>query len=155
MISLFKAKLSKELEQHVLRVGAALHKQVANANVEIQKNRDKKAICRMDAAFTAGYMFGYVQAEFMELSLPEKKMNECMKIIFDGIFLNEGYAFVMSMIEKMSNSDQMGMSLVMEKIATEFGMGMDAGSEDAIKVKTGKAEAVTGLTDFILTGKME
>lgn len=155
MISLFKTRLSKELEAHVLRVGGALHKQVASANAEIQKNRDKKAVCRMDAAFTAGYMFGYVQAEFMELNLPEKKLNECMKIIFDGIFLNEGYTFVMSMIEKMSNSDQMGMSLVMEKIATEFGMGMDVGSEDAMKIKSGKAQSVTGLTDFILTGKME
>ena len=155
MAGLFKSKKDKELDVQVMRVGSALHKQVAAANEGIKQTRDKKSLNRMNATFTAGYMFGYVQSEFSEFSLPEKKMNECMKKIFDGIFLNEGYSFVMSKIDEMSNSDQMGMSLVMEKTATEFGLGMDMGSDDAMKIKKGEAEAVTGLTDFILTGKME
>jgi hypothetical protein len=49
----------------------------------------------------------------------------------------------------------MGMSLGMEKLATEFGLGMDMGSEEAMKIKKGELETVTGLADFILTGKME
>jgi hypothetical protein len=155
MAGFFKSKQSKELEEQIFRVGSALHKQVATAKEEIKKTKDKKSVTRMVATFTAGYLFGYVQAEFSEFSLPEKKMNECMKKIFDGIFLNEGYSFVMSKIEEMSNSDQMGMSLVMEKTATEFGQGMDMGSEDAIKIKSGEIETATGLTEFILTGKVE
>jgi hypothetical protein len=155
MAGFFKSKQNKEIEEQIFRVGSALHKQVANAKDEIKKTKDKKSVTRMVATFTAGYMFGYVQSEFSEFSLPEKKMNECMKKIFDGIFLNEGYSFVMSKIEEMSDSDQMGMSLVMEKTATEFGQGMDMGCEDAIKIKNGAQETTAGLADFILTGKME
>lgn len=155
MAGLFKFKQNKELDAQIVRVGSALHKQVVTANEGMKKTKDKKSLSRMVATFTAGYMFGYVQAEFSEYSLPEKKMNECMKKIFDGIFLNEGYDFVMSKIEEMGDSDQMGMSLVMEKLATEFGLGMDMGSEDAMKLKIGDAEEVTGLADFILTGKTE
>lgn len=155
MAGFFKSKQNKELDVQIVRVGTALLKQVAAANEGIKKTKDKKSLNRMIATFTAGYMFGYVQAEFSDYSLPEKKMNECMKKIFDGIFLNEGYDFVMSKIEEMGDSDEMGMSLVMEKLATEFGQGMDVGSEDVMKLKIGDVEAATGLADFILTGKME
>lgn len=155
MAGFFNSKQNKELDAQIVRVGSALHKQVAAANDGIKKTKDKKSLSRMIATFTAGYMFGYVQTEFSAYSLTEKKMNECMKKIFDGIFLNEGYDFVMSKIEEMGDSDQMGMSLVMEKLATEFGLGMDMGSEDAAKIRKGELEVVTGLADFILTGKME
>ena len=155
MAGFFSSKQDKKLDAEIVRVGSALHKQVVDANEGMKKTKDKKSLSRMVATFTAGYLFGYVQAEFSEFSLSEKKMNECMKKIFDGIFLNEGYSFVMNKIEEMSSSDQVGMSLVLEKTATEFGMGMDMGSEDAMKLKAGETETVSGLTDFILTGKME
>jgi len=153
MFALFGSKQNKQLDEAVMRVGSALHKQIKSAADAVDQSNRKEIYKRMDDALTAGYLFGYAQASFADYSLPEKQMNECMMKVFDGIFPDHGYAFVMSKIEQLNNAEDMGLNLKIEQIATAFGIGIELGEND-VRVNSGGLEVATSLFVYITEGKI-
>lgn len=153
MFGLFKQKNHKQLDDAIIRVGSALHKQIKSAADDATQERWKAVFKRMDDAVTAGYLFGYVQAAFSDFSLEEKDMNECMRKIFDGIFPDEGFTFVMSKIDMLNNADDMGLNIKIEEIAIDFGMGIDLGEND-VKVNSGGLDVASSLSLYLTTGKI-
>ena len=154
MFGLFESRNNKYLDDIVMRVGSALHKQIKSAADEVNQSSRKALFKRMDDAVTAGYLFGYVQASFVDFDLDEKDMNECMRKVFDGIFPEHGYSFVMSKIDQLKNADDMGLNVTIEQVALDFGMGIDMGEND-VKVNSGGLEVATGLYVYVTTGKMK
>jgi hypothetical protein len=154
MFGLFASKNNKNLDDVVLRVGSALHKQIKQAADEVNQSNRKPLFKRMDDAVTAGYLFGYVQSTFMELDLEESEMSDCMRKVFDGIFPEHGYAFVMKKIDQLKNADDMGLNVTIEKVALDFGMGIDLGENDA-KVNSGGLEVANGLYVYVSSGKIK
>ena len=108
----------------------------------------------MDDSVTAGYLFGYVQSTFMDFDLEEKEMSECMRKVFDGIFPEHGYEFVMKKIDQLKNADDMGLNVTIEQVALDFGMGIDLGENDA-KVNSGGLEVANGLYVYVTSGKIK
>ena len=153
MFGMFKQKNNKNLDEVIIRVGSALHKQVKSAANEVNQSNRKPVFKRMDDAVTAGYLFGYVQAAFAEYALEEKDMNECMRKVLDGIFPDEGYDFVMGKINLLNNADDMGLNIKIEEVAVDFGMGIDLGENDA-KVNSGGLDVASSLTLYLTTGKI-
>ena len=153
MFGLFKRKASKQLDDIVIRVGSALHKQIKSAADDSGQRNWKAVFKRMDDTVTAGYLFGYVQASFAEFSLEEKELDSCMRKVFDGIFPDEGYTFVMSKIEMLNNADDMGINIKIEELAVDFGMGIDLGENDA-KVNSSGLDVASSLSLYLNTGKI-
>ena len=153
MFGLFKHKSNKQLDDVIIRVGSALHKQIKSSADEVVHTNWKAVFKRMDDTVTAGYLFGYAQASFAEFSLEEKEMDSCMRKVFDGIFPDEGYTFVMSKIEMLNNADDMGLNIKIEEIAVDFGMGIDLGENDA-KVNSGGLDVASSLSLYLKTGKI-
>ena len=153
MFGLFKKNNSKQLNEVTIRVGSALHKQIKSAADESSQESWKAVFKRMDDAVTAGYLFGYVQASFAEFSLEDKEMDLCMRKVCDGIFPDEGYAFVMSKINLLNNADDMGLNIKIEELAVDFGMGIDLGEHDA-KVNGGDMDVASSLSLYLTTGKI-
>ena len=153
MFGLFKQK-NQQLDDVIIRVGSALHKQIKSAADEATQEKWKAVFKRMDDTVTAGYLFGYVQASFAEFSLEEEDMNLCMRKIFDGIFPEEGYSFVMSKIDMLNNADDMGMNIKLEEVAVDFGMGIDLGENDVV-VNGGGLEVANSLFLYLMTGKIK
>ena len=149
----FKKKNNKQLDELTLRVGSALHKQIKLAADDSSQESWKAVFKRMDDAVTAGYMFGYVQASFADFSLEEKEMNSYMRMIFDGIFPDEGYSFVMSKIDLLNNAEDMGMNIKIEEVAVDFGMGIDLGENDVI-IDKAELDVANGLFLYLTTGKI-
>ena len=89
MLRLFKQKSNKQLDEVIIRVGSALHKQIKSSADDSNQESWKAVFKRMDDAVTAGYLFGYVQAAFAEFALEEKEMDACMRKVCDGIFLTK------------------------------------------------------------------
>lgn len=154
MFGLFESRSNKHLDEIVMRVGSALHKQIKAAADEANLSSRKALFKRMDDAFTAGYLFGYVQASFVEFDLDEKEMNECMRKVLDGIFPEHGYSFVISKIDQLKNADDMGLNVAVEQVALDFGMGIDLGETD-VKVNAGGLEVATGLYMYVTSGKIK
>ncbi|MCW8831307.1 MAG: hypothetical protein OQK32_07295 [Gammaproteobacteria bacterium] len=153
MFGLFKQKNSKQLDEAIVRAGSALHKQIKSAADEATQESWKGVFKRMDDTVTAGYLFGYVQASFAEFSLDEKEMDLCMRKIFDGIFPDEGYDFVMSRIEQLNNAEDMGLNIKIEELAVDFGTGIDLGENDVV-VNSGGLEVASSLSKYLKTGKI-
>ena len=153
MFGLFKHKANKQLDEVVIRVGSALHKQIKLAADDSSQRSWKAVFKRMDDTVTAGYLFGYVQASFVEFSLEEKVMDSCMRKVFDGIFPDEGYDFVMSKIEMLNNADDMGINIKIEELAVDFGMGIDLGEND-VKVNGSGLDVASSLLLYLQTGKI-
>lgn len=153
MFGMFGSKQNKQLDDVVMRVGGALHKQIKSADNEVNQSNRKAIFKRMDDSFTAGYLFGYTQASFAEHSLDEKEMDVCMMKVLDGIFPEHGYTFVMSRIEQLNNAEDMGLNVKIEQLATEFGMGIELGEND-VRVNSGGLEVATSLSVYITTGKI-
>ncbi len=153
MFGLFKHKSNKQLDDVIIRVGSALHKQIKSSADEVVHTNWKAVFKRMDDTVTAGYLFGYAQASFAEFSLEEKEMDSCMRKVFDGIFPDEGYTFVMSKIEMLNNADDMGLNIKIEELAVDFGMGIDLGENDA-KVNSGGLDVASSLSLYLKTGKI-
>lgn len=137
-----------------MRVGSALHKQIKSAADEVNQSSRKALFRRMDDAFTAGYLFGYVQSSFVDFDLDEKEMNECMRKVFDGIFPEHGYSFVMSKINQLKNADDMGLNVTIEQVALDFGMGIELGEND-VKVNSGGLEVATSLYMYVTSGRIK
>ncbi len=154
MFGLFKHKNNKQLDDITMRVGSALHKQIKTAADEVGQINWKAVFKRMDDTVTAGYLFGYVQASFADFSLEEKEMDSCMRKVFDGIFPDEGYSFVMSKIEMLNNADDMGLNMKIEEVAIDFGMGIDLGEHDA-KINSGGLDVASSLSLYLKTGKIK
>lgn len=154
MFGLFKSGNNKHLDDVVMRVGSALHKQIKAAADEANLSSRRALFKRMDDAFTAGYLFGYVQDSFSDFDLDEKEMDHCMWKVLDGIFPEHGYSFVMSKIDQLNNADDMGLNVAVEQVALDLGMGIDLGETDA-KVNTGGLEVATGLYMYITSGKIK
>jgi hypothetical protein len=154
MFGLFKSNNNKYLDDIVMRVGSALHKQIKQAADEVNQSSRKALFKRMDDAVTAGYLFGYVQSSFIDFDLDEKDMNECMRKVFDGIFPEHGYSFVMTKIDQLKNADDMGLNVTIEQVALDFGMGIELGEKD-VKVNSGGLEVATGLYTYVTTGEMK
>ena len=125
MFGLFESRNNKHLDDMVMRVGSALHRQIKSAADEVNLSNRKSIFKRMDDAFTAGYLFGYVQSSFVDFDLDEKEMKDCMRKVFDGIFPEHGYSFVMSKIDQLKNADDMGLNVTIEQVALDFGKGID------------------------------
>jgi len=155
VFGLFKSGRSDLVHESVLRVGNDLHRQVKVAVVEIKKSSNSEAFKRMESAFTAGYLFGYIQSAFSGFSLSEKDMNLCMKEVCDGIFPDRGYSFVRSKVDRLQNADDAGMNISIEHLAEELGAGIDSGRRDADAVLTGEHVVVTGLSVYLLTGRFK
>jgi len=153
MFGLFKQKNKKQLDDVIIRVGSALHKQIKSAADKVNQANRKVVFKRMDDAVTAGYLFGYVQASFAEFELNEKEMDSCMRKIFDGIFPDEGYSYVMSKIDQLNNADDMGLNIKIEEVAINFGMGIDLGENDAV-VNGGGLDVASSLFVYLTTGKI-
>ena len=153
MFGLFKQKNNKQLEEVTIRVGSVLHKQIKSAADDSSQESWKAVFKRMDDAVTAGYLFGYVQASFSEYALEEKEMDTYLRMIFDGIFPNEGYSFVMSKIEQLHNADDMGINIKIEEVAVDFGMGIELGENDVV-VNGGGLDVASGLLFYLSTGKI-
>jgi hypothetical protein len=154
MLGLFKSNNNKYLDDIIMRVGSALHKQVKSAADGVNQSSRKVLFKRMDDAVTAGYLFGYVQSSFVDFDLEEKEMNECMRKVFDGIFPEHGYAFVMSKIDQLKNTEDMGLNVAIEQMAMDFGMGIDLGEND-VKVNGGGLEVANGLYTYVTSGKIK
>lgn len=154
MFGLFESSNNKQLDDIVMRVGSALHKQIKQAADEVDQSSRKALFGRMDNAVTAGYLFGYVQSTFIEFDLDEKEMGECMRKVFDGIFPEHGYSLVMSKIDQLKNTEDMGLNIAIEQLAMDFGMGIDLGEND-VKVNSGGMEVATGLYVYITSGKIK
>ena len=153
MFGLFKKKNNKQLEEVTIRVGSALHKQVKLAADDSSQASWKAVFKRMDDAVTAGYLFGYVQASFVDFALEEKEMDLYMRMVFNGIFPDEGYSFVMSKIDLLNNAEDMGMNIKLEEIAVDFGMGIDLGENDVV-ANGGGPEVANNLFLYLTTGKI-
>lgn len=153
MFGLFKQKSNKNLDEVIIRVGSALHKQIKSAADKVNQANRKAVFKRMDDAVTAGYLFGYVQASFAEFALNEKDMDSCMRKIFNGIFPDEGYSYVMSKIDQLNNADDMGLNIKIEEVAINFGMGLDLGENDAV-VNGGGLDVASSLSLYLTTGKI-
>ena len=153
MFGLFKHKSNKQLDDVIIRVGSALHKQIKSSADEVVHTNWKAVFKRMDDTVTAGYLFGYAQASFAEFSLEEKEMDSCMRKVFDGIFPDEGYTFVMSKIEMLNNADDMGLNIKIEELAVDFGMGIDLGEND-VKVNGSGLDVASSLLVYLQTGKI-
>jgi len=153
MFGLFKNKHNKQLDDVIIQVGSALHKQIKSAADKVNQANRKAVFKRMDDALTAGYLFGYVQASFAEFSLEEKEMDNCMRKIFDGIFPDEGYSYVMSKIDQLNNADDMGLNIKIEEVAIDFGMGIDLGENDTV-VNAGGLDVASSLSLYLTTGKI-
>ncbi|MDH3342879.1 MAG: hypothetical protein OEM07_04065 [Gammaproteobacteria bacterium] len=153
MFGLFKQKSSKQLDDVIMNVGSALHKQIKTSADNASQETWKAVFKRMDDTVTAGYLFGYVQASFADLSLDEKEMTACMRKIFDGIFPEEGYDFVMSKIDLLNNADDMGLNIKIEEVAVDFGTGIDLGEND-VKVNSGGLNVASSLALYLKTGKI-
>jgi len=153
MFGLFKHKANKQLDEVIIRVGSALHKQIKSAADKVNQANRKAVFKRMDDAVTAGYLFGYVQASFAEFALNEKDMDSCMRKIFNGIFPDEGYSYVMSKIDQLNNADDMGLNIKIEEVAINFGMGLDLGENDAV-VNGGGLDVASSLFLYLTTGKI-
>ncbi|MDH5612975.1 MAG: hypothetical protein OEY66_11020 [Gammaproteobacteria bacterium] len=153
MFGLFKQKNNKQLDDVIIRVGSALHKQIKSAADKVNQANRKAVFKRMDDAVTAGYLFGYVQAAFAEFSLEEKEMDSCMRKVFDGIFPDEGYSYVMSKIDQLNNADDMGLNIKIEEVAINFGMGIDLGENDVV-VNGGGLDVASSLFVYLTTGKI-
>ena len=153
MFGLFKNKNNKQLDDVIIKVGSALHKQIKSAADKVNQANRKAVFKRMDDALTAGYLFGYVQASFAEFSLEEKEMDNCMRKIFDGIFPDEGYSYVMSKIDQLNNADDMGLNIKIEEVAIDFGMGIDLGENDTV-VNAGGLDVASSLSLYLTTGKI-
>lgn len=153
MFGLFKHKSNKQLDETIIRVGSALHKQIKSAADEVGQTNWKAVFKRMDDTVTAGYLFGYTQASFAEYSLEEKEMDMCMRKVFNGIFPDEGYVLVMSKIDMLNNADDMGLNIKIEEVAVDFGMGIDLGENDA-KVNSGGLNVASSLLMYLKTGKI-
>lgn len=151
MFGLFKQNNSKQLEEVTIRVGSALHKQIKLAADDSSQESWKAVFKRMDDAVTAGYLFGYVQAAFEEFSLEEKEMDSYMRMVFNGIFPDEGYSFVMSKIDLLNNADDMGLNIKIEEVAVDFGMGLELAEHD-IKINSGGLDVASSLTLYLTTG---
>lgn len=154
MFGLFKQKNTKQLDDVVMRVGSALHKQVKTAADAVNQANRKAVFKRMDDALTAGYLFSYVQGSFAEFSLEEKDMDLCMRQVLDGIFPDEGYTFVMSKIDMLNNTEDMGLNIKIEQLATEFGMGLELGENDLL-VNAGGLDVANSLALYLTTGKIK
>lgn len=155
MFGLFKSGRNAQTHECVLRVGTDLHRQVKVVVAEINKSGNSDVYKRMTNSFTAGYLFGYIQAAFSEFSLSEKDMNLCMKEVCDGIFPDKGYSFVRSKLDQLQNADDVGLNIAIEHLAEELGAGIDAGRSDADAVFTGEHVVVTGLSVYLLTGRIK
>jgi len=155
VFGLFKSGRSDQVHECVLRVGSDLHKQIKVAATEIKKPGNSEANKRMGNTLTAGYLFGYIQAAFSEFSLSEKDMNLCMKEICNGIFPDKGYAFLRDKVDQLQNADDVGMNIAIEHLAEELGAGIDSGRRDADAVFTGEQKVATGLSVYLLTGKIK
>ena len=153
MLGLFKQKSNKKLDEVIIRVGSALHKQIKSSADDSDQKSWKAVFKRMDDAVTAGNLFGYVQAAFAEFALEEKEMDACMRKVCDGIFPDEGYSFVMSKIEMLNNADDMGLNIKLEEVAVNFGMGIDLGEHDA-KINSGDLAVASSLSLYLTTGKI-
>lgn len=154
MFGLFESRNNKHLDDIVMRVGCALHKQIKSAADEVNQSSRKILFKRMDDAVTAGYLFGYVQSSFVDFDLNEKEMNECMRKVFDGIFPEHGYSLVMSKIDQLKNADDMGLNVTIEQVAIDFGMGIDLGEND-VKVNSGGLDVASGLYLYVTSGKVK
>ena len=154
MFGLFESNNNKYLDDIIMRVGSALHKQIKQAADEVNQSSRKALFKRMDDPVTAGYLFGYVQSSFMDFDLDEKEMNECMRKVFDGIFPEHGYSLVMSKINQLKNTEDMGLNMAIEQLAMDFGMGIDLGEND-VKVNGGGLEVATGLYMYVTSGKIK
>lgn len=153
-MGLFKPGQSKAVDEAVMHVGTALHKQIAVAIEKAGKPTPAETLKRTESHFTAGYFYGYFQAAFLSLELSEKAMDKCMKKIFDGVFPKRGYTLVKSRIDQLHGADDMGYNIDIEQLASEFALGMDAGRNEATLVKNGKLAAATKLSVYVITGKM-
>ena len=153
MFGLFNKKSNKQLDDVIIRVGSALHKQVKSAADEVNQANRKAVFKRMDDVLSAGYLFGYVQASFAEFSLDEKEMDACLRKVLDGIFPDEGYSYVMSKIDMLNNADDMGLNIKIEEVAIDFGTGIDLGEND-VKVNSGGLNVASSLSLYLTTGKV-
>lgn len=155
MFGLFEAKQNRDLDRVIYEVGTALHKQVKTAAVEAASNPEHCSMVhsRMDAAFTAGYMFGYVQSAFEDYSLNEREMEECKKKVFDGVFPERGYQFVETFIDRLNNAEDMGLNIKIEELATDFGLGLELSERD-VQVNSGGLSVANGLLTYLSSGKI-
>ena len=153
LFGLFESRNYRKIDESIMIAGSALHKQIKSASDEVNQSNRKAIFSRMDDAFTAGYLFGYVQSFFSEFELPEKEMEDCMRKIFDGIFPSSGYAFVMSKIDQLNNADDMGLNVTIEQVALDFGTGIDLSEKDVL-VNSGGLEVATSLSVYITSGKV-
>lgn len=153
MFGLFEAKPDPKLNKVVVEVGTALHKQVKTASVEAEPEERDVVYRRMDEAFTAGYMFGYVQSAFENFSLNEREMEDCKKKIFDGVFPGQGYDFVEKVISQMNNAEDMGINIKIEQLATDFGLGLELSERD-VRVNNGGMSVANGLFTYLTSGKI-
>ena len=153
MFGLFEAKPDPKIDKVVIEVGTALHKQVKTASVEATSEERDVVYRRMDEAFTAGYMFGYVQSAFENFSLNEREMDDSKKKVFDGIFPGQGYDFVEKVIYQMSNAEDMGLNIKIEQLATDFGLGLELSERD-VRVNSGGMSVANGLFTYLSSGKI-
>ena len=77
-----------------------------------------------------------------------------MRKVFDGIFPEHGYSFVMSKIDQLNNADDMGLNVAVEQVALDFGKGIELGETD-VKVNSGGLEVATGLYLYVTSGKIK
>ena len=159
MFSFFKSQATRKKEMQVKRLGEELFRQISVFRDKCQSGELTKEIFkdRVNHAYTAGYMIGFVDEKLSKLFDSEADKSKYTTRIIGGIFPKSGVMFIKGKYEARVLAENLHSTKYVEKVEgyiDDFDIGMENGRTELVKWEHDQSYVPHLLTDFLMTSAM-
>ena len=155
----FKSKELRQKEKAVDYTAQELFRQISIFRDKCQSGEFTAQIFkdRVNRAYTAGYMIGFLDEKLSKLFDSEKEKSKYTKRIITGIFPKSGLLFIKAKYEARVIAEYLHSTKYEEKVEgyiDEFDIGMENGRAELVEWEHGQSYVPHLLTDFLMIGTM-
>ena len=158
MFRILRSRELREKEKEVDRVGRELFRQIAVFRDKCRSGHipDEVSKERVNHAYTAGYMIGFVDERLSKLFDSDTQRSKYATRIFTAIFPQSGVTFITAKYQARALAEDLGNSKSYQKkvdnYVDAFDSGMESGRRELAKWYEEESYVPHRLTDFLLTG---
>jgi len=158
MFHIFRSRDLREKEREVDRVGRELFKQIAVFRDKCRSGHFPDGVFkeRVNHAYTAGYMIGFVDEKLSKLFDSHTQKSKYAARVFTAIFPRSGVKFIKAKYEARELAEDLSHSKKyqekVENYVDDFDTGMENGQRELGKWDEEEAYVPHKLTDFLMTG---
>jgi len=157
MFNFFKSQTTRKKELQVDQLGELLFRQISVFRDKCQSGEFTSQIFkdRVNHAYTAGYMIGFLDEKLSKLFDSEKERSKYTKRIITGIFPKSGLFFIKAQYAARVLAEDIHSTKYEKKVEGyiyEFDIGMENGRTELVAWEHGQSYVPHLLTDFLMMG---